>query len=228
VVSERGGVGWDGEFATVSRIRDAAVQRFARDGFRAGLRAVAADAGVTAGLIVHHFGSKDGLRRACDEHVLAVVRDAKTKTLTDGSGSMLLTQMAQIEEYAPLVRYLLRSMQDGGALAREMTEHMIADADAYLSAGEAAGVIRPSRDRAARTRYLAYQATGSMLLWFSLHGTAVEPEDFAAQLRRYLEELAFPALELFTQGLLVDRSMLDEYLMYVPDPPQPDADDAAR
>ncbi|WP_019872447.1 hypothetical protein [Salinispora oceanensis] len=28
-----------------------------------------------------------------------------------------------------------------------------------------------------------------------------------------------PALGRFTQGLHVDRSMLDDYLMYVPDPP---------
>jgi AcrR family transcriptional regulator len=56
------------------RLRDAAIARFGRDGFAVGLRAIAAHAGVTAALIVHHFGSKEGLRRACDEHVLAVVR----------------------------------------------------------------------------------------------------------------------------------------------------------
>jgi hypothetical protein len=47
----------------------------------------------------------------------------------------------------------------------------------------------------------------------------VEPAEFAVLFRRYVEDLALPALELFSQGLLVDRSMLDEYLMYVPDPP---------
>lgn len=75
-----------------------------RVGFRVGLRTVAADAGVTAGLIVHHFGSKDGLRRACDEHVLAVMRAAKAKVLTDGTGAMLLAQMAEVETFAPMVR----------------------------------------------------------------------------------------------------------------------------
>ncbi len=218
-----------GEFATASRIRDAAIARFGRDGFRVGLRAIAADAGVTAGLVVHHFGSKAGLRSACDEHVLAIMREEKAKALTDGTGAMLLAQMAEVEQFAPVVQYLLRSMQAGGELALRLVEHMITDAEAYLSAGEASGVIRPSRDRAARTRYLAYQATGSMLLWFTLHGADAEPEDFPALFRRYIEELALPALEMFTQGLLVDRSMLDEYLMYVPDPPPAgDADNAAR
>ncbi len=213
----------------MSRIRDAAIARFARDGFNAGLRTVAADAGVTAGLIVHHFGSKDGLRRACDEHVLAFLREEKAKALTDGTGTMLLAQMAQVERFAPMVQYLLRSMQAGGELARSLIDHMIADAEEYLSVGEAAGVVRPSRDRAARTRYLAYQATGSMVLWFTLHGAEATAEEFPILFRRYMEDLALPALELFTQGLLVDRSMLDEYLMYVPDPPgSGDASTAAR
>lgn len=210
------------------RIRDSAIARFARDGFGVGLRAIAVDAGVTAGLVVHHFGSKEGLRRACDEQVLATVRSEKTKALTDGTGTMLLTQIAMVEQYAPMVQYLLRSMQAGGELAAKLIEQMTADAEEYLSAGEAAGVIRPSRDRAARTRYLAYQATGSMLLWFTLHGAKAEPEEFPQLFRRYVDDLALPALELFTEGLLVDRAMLDEYLMYVPDPPADDADNAAR
>ncbi|ASW54570.1 TetR/AcrR family transcriptional regulator [Plantactinospora sp. KBS50] len=214
-----GSAGGGGESATVSRIRDAAVARFARDGFGVGLRTVAADAGVTAGLVIHHFGSKDGLRRACDGHVLRILREEKTRALTDGTGAMLLAQMAQVERFAPIVRYLLRSMQAGGELARELVEQLIVDAEQYLSAGEAAGVLRPSRDRAARTRYLAYQNTGSMVLWFTLHGADAEPAEFAGLFRRYVEQLALPALELFTEGLLVDRTMLDEYLMFVPDPP---------
>lgn len=218
----------DGELATVGRIRDCAIARFARDGFQVGLRTIATDAGVTAGLIVHHFGSKDGLRRACDAHVLAVMRAEKARTLTDGTGAALLAQMAEVERFAPMVQYLLRSLQAGGELSATLIEHMIADAEQYLAAGEAAGVIRPSRDRAARTRYLAYQATGSMVLWFTLHGARATAEEFPALFRRYMDDLALPALELFTEGLLVDRSMLDEYLMYVPDPPAGDASDTAR
>jgi hypothetical protein len=67
-----------------------------------------------------------------------------------------------------------------------------------------------------------------MLLWFTLHGVDAAPEEFPELFRRYVDDLALPALELFTEGLLVDRSMLDEYLMYVPDPPAGDADNAAR
>ena len=119
-----------------------------------------------------------------------------------------------------MVLYLLRSLQAGGELAAALIDQLIADAEDYLAAGEAAGVIRPSRDRAALTRYLAYQMIGGMVLWFTVHGADAEPEEFPALFRRYVDEIIPPALELFTEGLLVDRSMLDEYLMYVPDPPR--------
>lgn len=209
----------DGDIATADRIRDAAIERFGRDGFRAGLRSIAADAGVTAGLVVHHFRSKDGLRRSCDEHVLAVVREQKAKALTDGSATMLLAQLAEVERFAPLVRYLLRSLQAGSELAGALLGQMAADAEGYLAAGEAASVIRPSRDRAALARYLTYQAVGGMVLWFTTHEAVAESEAFRKLFRQYVEEITLPALEVFTQGLFVDRSMLDDYLMYVPDPP---------
>jgi AcrR family transcriptional regulator len=209
----------DGVPTTAGRIRTAAITRFGRDGFGVGLRTIAADAGVTAGLVVHHFGSKDGLRRACDDVVLAFLRVEKEKAVTDGDAHTLIGRIADIERFAPIVRYLLRSFQAGGELATAMVEHMIADAHGYLAAGEAAGVIRPSRDHEARTRLLAYQNIGGMLVWFTLHPDDGDDARFAASLRDYVEEITLPALELFTQGLYVDRSMLDDYLMYVPDPP---------
>jgi AcrR family transcriptional regulator len=203
---------------TAERIRDAAVARFGRDGFTAGLRAVAADAGVTAGLVVHHFGSKDGLREACDEHVLAVIREEKTKATTDGSAAGLIAQLAEVERFAPMVLYVVRSLQAGGGLATAFVEHMISDAQEYLEAGVTAGVIRPSRDPEGRARWLAYQGIGGMLLWTTLHPD-LDQSTFAAGLREYIEQLTVPALETFSHGLFVDRTMLDDYLMYVPDPP---------
>lgn len=210
-----------GEVGTPERIRDAAIARFGRDGFTAGLRAVAADAGVTAGLVVHHFGSKDGLRLACDEYVLALIRSHKRAAATTGSAAVLIAQMAEVERFAPAVLYLLRSLQAGGTLAAAFVEHLVRDARDYLAAGVAAGVVRPSRDSEARARLLAYQAVGGMLLWFTVHPD-LEPATFAATLRAYAEQMTMPALELFAQGLFVNRSLLDDYLMYVPDPPEAD------
>lgn len=207
---------------TAERIRDAAILRYGRDGFSVGLRAVAADAGVTAGLVVHHFGSKDGLRKACDTHVLGVIRSEKLKATTGGPAAAI-AQLAEVEEYAPMALYSLRSLQAGGELAAEFMEQMCRDAQEYLEAGVESGLIRPSRDPAARARYLAMQAMGSLLLWISLHPGFREIDDFRKELRQISDEITLPALELFSEGLFVDRKMLDDYLMYVCDPPSGDA-----
>ncbi len=53
-------------------IRNAALRLFAERGHDAvTVREIATGAGVSAGLVVHHFGSKDGLRAAVDAHAIA-------------------------------------------------------------------------------------------------------------------------------------------------------------
>lgn len=65
-----------GDLTARARIRDAALQHFADRGAEATtVRAVAKAAGVTPGLVCHHFGSKRGLWEACDAYVLAYLRD---------------------------------------------------------------------------------------------------------------------------------------------------------
>ena len=205
-----------------ARIRDAAIKRFAADGFQVGLRAIAADAGVSAALVVHHFGSKDGLRRACDEHVLAVVREVKTEALGPVGPERLMVQMAEIEAYAPLVAYQLRSVLAGGDLARTMLKDFMATARGVMEAGIAAGTVRPSRDEEARVRYVTLSGFGAVVAWMAID----PPDDFGnlgPWLRRYAAAITLPSLELFTEGLFTDRRMLDAYLSYVSDPPVKDA-----
>lgn len=209
----------DADLTTRARIRDAAVARYARDGFDVPLRVVAEDAGVSAPLILHHFGSKAALRAACDAHVLDVVRRAKEQALdrTTGTQDMLL-QLASIDRYAPLVGYALRCMQAGGEPARAFVDHFVADAEVYLADAVAAGVVRPSRDEKARARYLTVQGLGALLLELTLH-PPVDPGDLVGVLHRHRDRMMLPAVEIFTHGLMTDDRMLDAYLLYVGDPP---------
>ncbi|MGQ7295922.1 TetR family transcriptional regulator [Quadrisphaera sp. KR29] len=204
-----------------ARIRDAAVARFGREGFGVGLRVIAEDAGVSAGLVVHHFGSKDGLRAACDEHVLAAVRASKERAVTATGVHDVLLQLASADEHAPLVAYALRSLQAGGQLARDFVDRFVEDAEAWIAKGVAAGTLRPSRDEAARARYLVVQGLGALVLDMALHPPA-DPTDVVAALHGYRSRSALPALELFTHGLMTDNTVLDAYLLYVGDPPPPD------
>src|SRR5690349_6626082 len=70
-------------------IRNAALRLFGARGFDAvTVRQIAAEAGVSAALVVHHFGSKEGLRAAVDEHA-AQAFDA----IMDGMGTAELAQI---------------------------------------------------------------------------------------------------------------------------------------
>ena len=175
-------------------------------------------------LVLHHFGSKEGLRRACDEHVLAQVAEVKARSVTSAGPEMVMTQMAELEQYAPLVAYQLRSMLAGGEMARALLEDFMASARSWVADGVAAGTLRPSRDEEARIRYLTLSGYGSIVGWMAMD----PPEDFGdlgPWLRRYIEGVGLPIMELFTEGLFTDRRMLDAYLAYVSDPP---ADEAQR
>lgn len=194
-----------------ARIRDAAIARFADDGFGVGLRAIAADAGVSVGLVAHHFGSKAGLREACDQYVLAILRDAKADTIdSDQAGATLLAQLAAVESYGPTAGYVLRTLQEGGAIARHFVDQVVADAEGYMSAGVASGTVVPSRDEEARTRYLVHQSLGALVLGFTL---SKNPEEsIQTWFNRYTAEIIGPALEVLTEGVLADSTMLDTYL----------------
>ncbi|MGO1655702.1 MAG: TetR/AcrR family transcriptional regulator, partial [Brevibacterium yomogidense] len=53
-----------------ARIRDAAIDLYGRRGFdHVTLKDIAVAAGVSAPLVIHHYGSTAGLRTACDHHI---------------------------------------------------------------------------------------------------------------------------------------------------------------
>ncbi|WP_299168779.1 TetR/AcrR family transcriptional regulator [uncultured Arthrobacter sp.] len=208
------------DFTARARVRDAAVELFGRSGFNVSVRTIADAAGVSPGLILHHFGSKQGLREACDDYVLQRIREYKERAVRPASANELLLAMASVDESAPLVGYALQSLQAGGDLARSFIDHFAADAEEWIAEGVKAGTILPSLDEKARARYLTVQGFGALLLDLTLNPPE-DPSDIAGAMRGYLARMGLPSTELFTQGLLADRSMLDAYLLYVVDPPQP-------
>jgi AcrR family transcriptional regulator len=197
------------DLTAAARIRDAAIEQFGEHGFGVGLRAIAEAAGVSAALVIHHFGSKDGLRKACDDYVAEVIRDSKTEAIKSNDPATWFAQLAEIEEYAPLMAYLVRSMQTGGDLAKMLWQQMIDNAEEYMEEGVRAGTIKPSRDPRARAKYLGISSGGGFLLYLQMHET---PTDLRAVLRDYARDMILPALEMYTEGLMTDRTMYDAFL----------------
>ena len=197
------------DLTATARIRDAAIEQFGQQGFDVGLRAIAEAAGVSAALVIHHFGSKDGLRKACDDYIAEEIRSSKSEALQSKDPATWFAQMAEIEDYAPLMAYLVRSMQSGGELATLLWRRMIDNADEYLDEGVRAGTIKPSRDAHARARYLGITGGGGFLLYLQMHET---PTDIRAVLRDYARDMVLPALEVYTEGLMTDRTMYEAFL----------------
>ncbi|UGT38654.1 TetR family transcriptional regulator [Nocardia yamanashiensis] len=198
------------DLTTRARIRDAAIAAFGAEGFGVGVRAIATAAGVSPGLVIHHFGSKDGLREACDDRVREVVRTAKTEYIEHPSPGSLMQQLAEIEDFAPYMAYMLRSFQSGGPLMKVFFEHMVEDVEVYLTTGIAAGTIRPLPDVKAFARYVAITNGGGMMMFLQLYAAEHPgPMDFRKALRDYADRMMLPALELYTHGLLTDSSALD-------------------
>ncbi|MEU1993981.1 MULTISPECIES: TetR/AcrR family transcriptional regulator [Nocardia] len=200
------------DLTTAARIRDTAIEVFGEHGFQVGVRKIAAAAGVSPGLVNHHFGSKDGLRAACDDRVLQLIRDEKVKAITASSMKAgMLDALAEVESYAPLVAYMVRSLQAGGPMAESLFEHMTADAEGYLEKAVEAGRIKPSRDPAARARYLMMLNVGATMLYMQMRQHRDEKIDYRKAIRELTEELTPPALEFYTQGLITDPTILDTF-----------------
>ncbi|BEK98690.1 TetR/AcrR family transcriptional regulator [Nocardia seriolae] len=198
------------DLTTRARIRDAAITVFGEQGFGVGVRAIAAAAGVSPGLVNHHFGSKDGLREACDDWVRETVRAAKMEYIENPSPGGLMRQLAEIEDFAPGMAYLMRSLQGGGALMTPFFEHMVSDTEQYLRAGVAAGTIKPMRDVSATARFVATNNGGGMILFLQLYASEHPgPMDYRKALREYADRMMLPALEIYTHGMLTDSAALD-------------------
>ena len=197
------------DLTAVARIRDAAIEQVGQHGFSVGLRAIATAAGVSAALVIHHFGSKEGLLRACDDYIAEQIREAKTESLRSSDPASWLRAVAEIDTYAPMMAYLVRSLQSGSDLAKEFWQRMIDNAEQYLEEGVRAGTLKPSRDPKARAKFLGIIGGGGFLLYLQMHDN---PTDLRAVLRDYGEDMMLPALELYSHGLMTDSSMYEAFL----------------
>lgn len=189
-----------------AQIRDAAITKIGAHGFRTPLRAIAAAAGVSQATVLDLYGSKRNLLTACDDYIVETVRASKTRALQSHDPDTWLSALADITSYAPLMAYLVRSLQDGQGLGKDLLDRMIENVVEYLEGGVRAGTIKPSRDPRGRAKFLALNNAGGFLLFRRRHPT---PSDMVAVLRDYAAEMVVPAMELYTDGLMTDTTILE-------------------
>lgn len=119
-----------------ARIRDAALREFGEKGYeRATIRSIAAAAGVSSGLLRHHFGSKQELRQTCDSYLVKTMRDLNAQVQENVKRGDVHYVSARI----PLGQYqdyITRALVEGGAgelfdALVSMTEGWLASADEH-------------------------------------------------------------------------------------------------
>lgn len=186
------------------RLIEAAIDLFGRDGFDAtSLRAVAEEAGVSWGLVRFHFGSKEGLREAAEERVIAEYLD-----LVAVSADILDTRELSrlIEEKAarlPLVtRFLRRAIIEERPVAFEFVKRLIASSGSvekqlYHEFPSESWIADPMRNVASRLGYLVLAP-----LFLSLLGRDV----FSIEELKLRNRQVLRTNELIRKGLEIERA----------------------
>ncbi len=150
--------------STKARIRDAGIACIAEHGItETTARKVAAIAGVSPALVIHHFGSMDGLRTACDDYVAATIRDFKEKTLSSGPSLDVLAALRDAPS-EPLVGYLAQILSDDSPAVARLVDDLVDDAERYIQQGVESGLLRPTKDPRGRAVVLSLWNLGSLVL----------------------------------------------------------------
>lgn len=192
----------------MARIRDAAISEFAANGVDGtSIRTIAATAGVSPGLVIHHFGSKDNLRLACDEHVAGIIREVKGGAMASGGGFDVTAAFRTVGEI-PASKYLARTLVDGSPYVAELVDEIVNDAVSYVATGVETGMIKPSNHERGRAAILTIWGLGALVLHEHLErliGVDITA-DFSEDPKAVSAYMA-PILEIYANGLLTDKTV---------------------
>ena len=185
------------------RILDAAIAGFAEHGVAGtSLKAIAEQAGVSQGLIVHHFGSKDGLRDACDAHVIGVIREQMQSAAAEGRELDVLAAFRRRQEaQAHALPYLARALSEGGPVADALVDELADETLRSMEQGVADGTYVATAHPRERALVLLIWSLGAVTL--HEHLQRLLGADLAGEPAALLPYLR-GATELLTDGLFSD------------------------
>ncbi|MGH3249811.1 MAG: TetR/AcrR family transcriptional regulator [Trebonia sp.] len=162
------------DLTTRAVIRDEALRLFAERGLNAvTIRQIATAAGVSPGLVMHHFGSKEGLREAVDQHVLATFEAMLGELSREGdfslrepgsAGSLAEAITVHLPADSPAPAYLRRLLLDGGTAGGQLFRRLYEVSRQTVAALSAAGLLTPGPDPDARAAFLMANDLAVILL----------------------------------------------------------------
>jgi AcrR family transcriptional regulator len=163
----------EGDLTAKANIRNAALRLFGERGHDAvTVREIAVAAGVSAALVVHHFGSKEGLRAAVDGYAAQAFdglfsmdeRDLAA-ALTGGGGVSVAEMFARAFPHgSPLPAYLRRLLLVNDPAGAALFGRWHALTRRLLDSMTEIGVARPAEDPAVRAAFLLANDLAVILL----------------------------------------------------------------
>ncbi len=187
---------------TKARIRDAAIECVATYGVAATtVRKVAEAADVAPGSVIHHFGSMEELRFACDTYIAASIREYKRSAIAQGSG-VDLTAAIQNSDIGSMGGYLAQVLAEDSPTVAKLVDDLVGDAEVYMEQAVETGMARPTDDPRGRAAILMLWSLGALvmhkhmqrLLGFDI----TDPESAASPA---LGAYAAPAYEILGEGI---------------------------
>ncbi|MDN5661695.1 MAG: TetR/AcrR family transcriptional regulator [Brevibacterium aurantiacum] len=181
---------------TADRIRTAAIREFSTHGFtKSTIRSIASAAEVSPGLVIHHFGSKEGLRTACDNYVFDAIAEAKAANAEYATQAMQM--IFEDSNMAMIINYLMKSLLDPSEHGQRYFEHYISLVEDYIAHGFAGYVFRQSEDPRGQAATIATLALAPAILEHRLQ-ESLGTNDTAGTMTRLAPHL----LDLYLNGVI--------------------------
>jgi AcrR family transcriptional regulator len=175
------------------------MQLFAERGFAGtSMRDVADAAGVSPGLVQHHFRTKAGLREACDKRAIDVFRQTKTSAMDQSKMADPGALSAMYRMAFPVARYLARALAEGSPGAREVFDEVVDITEELLKKPPGALLSIESNDLRAVAAVLTAENLGIIVL--HEHLSRVLGEDIFT--RAGYPRVALAAYEIHSQPML--------------------------
>lgn len=176
--------------SSIERIRDAALTCFASHGTSAtSLRTVAAAAGVSLGLVQHHFATKAGLVNAVDNHVLAVLIASLAQPIPEPPADSIADVGAKVSrllaEQPDVFGYVSRALTDGSPLGIKVFDALVAIGKARWYERSEHGLTRPDLDLTWGAMNALLLPLGTLILRSHVERHLPEPLTTPAQLERW-------------------------------------------
>jgi AcrR family transcriptional regulator len=158
------------DLTAAARIRNTALELFARKGAAAtSIRELAAEAGVSAGLVQHHFPSKRALTEAVNQHVVAIARDLFAEAPIDGSPAAVHRELGDritelVRDQPAALLYVARAAADGDEGALQIFDAFVGIAKEHWRRLADAGLLDPDADLAWAPLHVVVLNLGTVLL----------------------------------------------------------------